>query len=594
MKNIDFTKVDITGGFWKKKQREMRDITIHAVYDRFYETGRIDAFKCDWEDGKPNQPHFFWDSDVAKWMESAAYLISEKPDEALETAVESLIDEIEKNQWEDGYFNIYYTVVEKGKRFTDRDYHELYCCGHLLEASIAYYQATGKDRFLNCMKKYVDLVDRIFRVENSAAFTTPGHEELELALMKLYNLTGEEKYLRLAEFFIDKRGATSKDKENGEQNQSHLPVREQTEALGHSVRATYLYSAMADLAYATGDEVLKKACLALFDSIANRKMYITGGIGSISGWEAFGADYYLPNEIAYTETCAAIGLAFFCLRMQLIDPGNSVYADIIERILYNGFLSSYSLDGTEFFYENPLAVPPSDSRTPQIHYPITQRVKVFWCSCCPPNITRFVPSVGNYFYSTDKDTVFVNQFAESEADVETESGETVHISQKTDFPNSGAVEITVDKTCRLAVRIPSWCKKYSGDRGYMYFDCKNGEIISLDFEMKPVWMDANVRVYANAGRSALTYGPKVFCMEAVDNGDYLNCVRIREDEPVEIGFDSELDVPVLFVKARKREDDRNLYSEHKPASVYFTAKFIPFHTFANRGESEMVTWVILD
>ena len=336
----NYRNVTLRQGFWKQMEELNSKVTVNAVYDRFYETGRIDAFKFDWKEGEPNQPHFFWDSDVAKWMEGAAYILSREDRPDLEEKIESLIDLIEKNQCEDGYFNIYFTVVKPEARWSCRDWHELYCAGHLMEAACAYYDVTGRDRFLRLMEKYADYIKKVFVDEHSAAFTTPGHEEIELALYRMYKTTGNAKYFELCRFFLENRGLS----ENKEADilgspyyaQNHLPIREQKEAFGHSVRAVYLYSGMADLALESGDEALKDACRALFESIVNNKMYVTGGIGSAYRGETFTVPYDLPNASAYAETCASIGLMFFAQRMIALDPENAAkYADAIELEMYN-------------------------------------------------------------------------------------------------------------------------------------------------------------------------------------------------------------------------------------------------------------------
>ncbi|MBQ3860924.1 MAG: glycoside hydrolase family 127 protein, partial [Clostridia bacterium] len=423
---IDHRNVTISGGYWKKKMDLNRKVTMNAVYDRFHESGRIDAFRCDWKEGMPNRPHIFWDSDVAKWMEGAAYILETDKNPLLEEKVEQLIDWIEAGQHEDGYFNIYYTVVEPDKRWTDRNCHELYCAGHLMEAACAYYNATGRDRFLRCMEKYADYIAKVFMEEHSAAFKTPGHEEIELALYKMYKTTGRQKYFDLMRYFLETRGQP----DNGEAQifnaaryaQSHAPIRAQHEAFGHSVRAMYLYSGMADLANETGDAELLDACRDLFRDTVNRKMYVTGGIGSTSIGEAFTVPYDLPNSKAYTETCASVGLMFFANRMFRADPvKSSAYADVVELEMYNGALSGLSLDGEKFFYENPLEICLRErnritATNDREHFPITERVRIFGCSCCPPNLNRLLPALGDYFYGYDeeKGEVYINRFGDSE------------------------------------------------------------------------------------------------------------------------------------------------------------------------------------
>lgn len=607
MERIDFKNTVITGGLWKKKQDMLRKTTVYAVYDRFVDTGRFDAFRCDWKEGDPVKPHFFWDSDVAKWIEGAAYLTSLRREPKLEKIVDETVGLIVKNQGDDGYFNIYFTVVEPEARFTDRTRHELYCAGHLIEAAVAYFEATGKRRFLDAMIRYADYIYERFYVLKDAAFKTPGHEEIELALVKLYRCTGDEKYLALAKYFIDERG--NKEESGDEKaydvySQSHLPVREQREALGHAVRATYLYSAMADLARLSGDAGLKDACEALFDDIVQKKMYITGGIGSSSCGEAFTLPYDLPNVVAYTETCAAIGLAFFASRMLDLDV-DSKYSDVIERVIYNGFLSSTSLDGKAFFYENPLEVIPYLSERDKlnnykgmwsepIRFPDKSRSEIFYCSCCPPNVVRFIPSIAGFMYSDDGETLYVHQYMQSKTTV-TRGEEKLTVRQTTRYPESGRVKIKVDGgSTKIAVRVPFWCeKKFETVKGYAHFELKDGETLSLDFGMPTRLIEAKSDVALDCGRYAVMRGPVVYCIEGVDNEGHLRDIRVDPRASFRAGKNETLGVPTLTVRAWRREEDGDapLYSVMRRRLVRCDAVFIPYYAFANRGESEMLVWV---
>ena len=611
IKSVDFANTKITGGFWKQKQDLVRKVTVHAVYDRFVDTGRFEAFKFNWKEGMPFKPHIFWDSDVAKWLEGAAYLTELKRDPELEKIVDETVDLIEKNQGEDGYFNVYFTVSEPEKRFTLRSHHELYCAGHLMEAAVAYYKATGKRKFLDCMCKYADHIEKRFMIDKDTAFATPGHEEIELALVRLYECTGDMRYLNLAAYFINTRGT---DVDRGGRNdpeqikddihiQAHMPVREQSDAVGHAVRAVYLYCGMADVAYHTGDESLKAACKRLFDSIVNKRMYITGGIGSSSTGEAFTNDYDLPNLFAYAESCAALGLALFANRMLKLEP-NAVYADIVEKAIYNGFMSSISLDGKAFFYENPLEIIPQfnhrDEFSPfksTLHLPRTQRAEVFGCSCCPPNIVRFIPSIANLMYGDDGETVYVHQFMQSETDIK-RGEQTLHLSQKTAYPENGKVKITLKGgDTRIAVRIPGWCDSYTGEtvNGYAYFDMHDGETLEFDFKMKVKFIEARPEAVFDCGRYAVTRGPIVFCMEGVDNGSCIRDIRLKSRARFKYSKNKELGVPMLTVDAyrRKRDADIPLYREKADEFEKTQAVLIPYYAFANRGESEMQVWHIV-
>lgn len=607
MNGIRICDIDITGGFWKYRQELNRSVTTWAVYDRFKETGRFDAFKCNWKEGMPHKPHIFWDSDVAKWIEGASYLLMKEKDERLEKIIDETVSDIENNMDECGYFNSYYLTFRNEKRFTDRNNHELYCAGHLMEAAVAYNEATGKDKFLKLMCRYADYIYEVFVMQKSAAFSSPGHEEIELALVKLYNATGNEKYLALSKYFIDERGKEPKNTEDelrySRMLQSHIPVREQKTAEGHSVRAVYLYSAMADLARIFGDAELADSCGKIFDDIINHKMYVTGGIGSVRVYEGFTLDYDLPNAGAYAESCAAIGMCMFAKRM-LESEADSRFADICELEFYNGFLSSTSLGGDEFFYENPLELQPklkdravAAEKSRGEVMPITQRVKVFDCSCCPPNIVRFVPSVGEYMYTYDENTVYVHHYSESTAKV---GG--ARITQITDYPNGGNVKIIAENVNTLAVRIPFWCKNYeirlnggsvSPDikKGYAYINVNGNAEIEIDFEIKAQLIEANPNVTACAGKVAVRKGVFVYCLEAVDNGENLNGLKIPLSAEFTSEYSDNFKADILKTTAYK--------SAYAADSLYAPAypdekteiTLIPYYAFANRGESEMIVWL---
>ena len=595
MQTVSYRDVTLKSGFLYEKQLLNRNAAMDAVYDRFSETGRIGAFRFDWKPGMPNQPHFFWDSDVAKWMEGAAYILQKERDPELEAKVESLIDDIEAHQEDSGYFNIYFTVCEPDKRFSNRDWHELYCAGHLFEAAVAYYEATGKDRFLLLMEKYADFIKKIFVDEKSAAFSTPGHEEIELALIRMYRATGKKKFLDLAAFFINGRSVL--DSDGTPYNQSHLPVREQSGAVGHCVRACYLYSAMADFAYETNDKELYNTCKALFNDIVGRKMYVTGGIGAARSGESFSYAYDLSNDLAYAETCAAIALMFFAHRMMRFE-NDPVYADVIERILYNGMISGLSLDGKSFFYENPLEIDPdfnniNTSTKVKERFPITQRVEVFDCSCCPPNIMRFVASISGLIYGFDDNTVYINQYINSEGDV---NG--IKISQKTDYPNNGKITVRCNSNKKqIAFRIPCWCKsfninkKYSIKNGYAYVDLDSEENIELELDMPVRIISANRRIHSDAGRIAVMRGPVVYCAEGIDNGADIKSIALPAESVFELA-ESEFLLPILKTEAYRPFESDSLYYEAVDDYEKIPLTLIPYYAFANRGESEMQVWLL--
>lgn len=602
MNNIEFSDVKITGGYWKARQDINCSVTLKAVYDRFNETGRFEALKCDLRDGDTNIPHIFWDSDVAKWIEGASYILhSEKNDQAMEI-IENAIDLIIKNSDKNGYFNSHFLVAEKENRFRLRECHELYCAGHLIEAAVAYYELTGKDRFLNAVKKYADYIERAFKIDNTAAFITPGHPEIELALVRLYKATGEKRYIELAKYFIDKRGNCDEpgiytDWANEYYSQDEIPVRERKTAEGHCVRALYLMCAAADIAYIYKDNDLKTACERFFDSIVNKRMYITGGVGSSNMGESFTIDYDLPNRTAYAETCAAISLAMFAERM-LKFGADSRYSDIIERTMYNGIMSGISLDGKSFFYENPLEIDPdfnniNTSTKVKERFPITQRVEVFDCSCCPPNIMRFVASISGLIYGFDDNTVYINQYMNSEGDV---NG--IKISQKTDYPNNGKITVRCNSNKKqIAFRIPCWCKsfninkKYSIKNGYAYVDLDSEENIELELDMPVRIISANRRIHSDAGRIAVMRGPVVYCAEGIDNGADIKSIALPAESVFELA-ESEFLLPILKTEAYRPFESDSLYYEAVDDYEKIPLTLIPYYAFANRGESEMQVWLL--
>ena len=420
----------------------------------------------------------FWDSDDAKWIEAVSYSLANHPNPEFERQVDAIVDLIEQAQQPDGYLNIYYTAIDPDNRFRNlRDWHELYDAGHMIEAAVAYYQATGKRKLLDVLCRYADLIDSKFGPEEGKKRGYPGHPELELALVKLYHTTNEPRYLKLAKYFVDERGQQPnyfdlEAQERGENPrefwaktyhycQAHAPLREQTEATGHSVRATYLYSGAADLVAETADPALFASLRSIWDDLTQHSMFITGGLGPANTNEGFTFAYDLPNETAYAETCAAIALVFWAQRMFLIDP-DSRYIDVLERALYNGVLSGVSFEGTHFFYANPLASCPKVSPferwsgiTTDRYY---RRSEWFACPCCPPNLARLVANIGEYFYSTMDDTVFVHLYDQNSATLQLDNSH-IQLAQSTDYPWDGDVSITVTveqpTAFDLALRTPA-------------------------------------------------------------------------------------------------------------------------------------------
>ncbi len=592
MQNIPYCSTKINKGFWKYYCDLVRNVTVRYLCQSYQESGRIGAFKCDWRSGSPNKPHVYWDSDVAKWIEGVAYLTKLSPEPELEKIVDQIADNIEKNQRADGYFNSAFLTLTPAETFTNRGAHELYCIGHLTEAALAYNDATGKTKLLDCMLKAVDNVYRIFITEKSAAFITPGHEEIELALMKLYEFSKNDKHLELARFFINMRGNNDID-EKRVSNQSHIPVREMTDAVGHAVRACYLYTGMAMLAKTDNDAQLQTVCDKIFDNIVNRKMSITGGVGAQKAAEAFSYDYDLPNAIAYNETCAAISLALFAGELQQANI-NSIYGNVIERIYYNGFISGVSLSGNRFFYTNPLEIDQKKYARAEEYHPISERVEGFDCSCCPPNIVRMLSSIPRYMYTLNGNDIYCNQFIDSQTTL-TVDGKEATIIQSTDYPLSGKITFKYSGApTTLFVRIPDWCVEYDGEteNGFARFSVNDGDTVTVDLPMKLHFVEANPNVQDNSGRYAVTYGPIVYCLEGVDNGENLRDITLLDNGNFEVKIEN-LSAPIIYMDAERRPNSNSLYSIKSDKRTKFRARLIPYFAFANRGKTDMLIWTMV-
>lgn len=593
MNNIPSTDVKIKDGFWRFYSDLNRNHIVENVYTRFKETGRFDAFRCDWHEGMPNKPHIYWDSDVVKWIEGVAYITGESPVPEWEAEVDQVVDYIVANQRSDGYFNSYFLSIDPSKIFTNRDWHELYCLGHAIEAAIAYHKITGKEKFLNCVLKNVDMVYRVFIEENSANFVTPGHEEIELALLKLYDYLGNKKHLELARFFINQRGNNEKE-EKTPQHQDNLPVRQISEAVGHSVRAGYLYTAMGMLAKIDNDKELEQACNRVFNDIVNYKMSITGGVGADHSGEKFSYKYDLPNSDTYNETCAAIALSLFAQAMQELKV-DSRYADIIERVLYNGIISGVSLDGEKFFYTNPLEID-RKKYVRSTYQPRCERVKVFNCSCCPPNVVRTLGNISRYMYTVDEDKVYCNQYASSEARLHIGGKEAI-LKQSTNYPYDGKITFEYSgEPMTLYVRIPEWCVEYKGEteNGFAKFALCDGDSITVDLPMELHFVEANPYVQDNSGRYAVQRGPIVYCMEEIDNGENLRDIRLLENGTVKVAKEEGIPAPVIYIDAKRRAVTDKLYYLKNDAYTSFTARLIPYFSFANREASDMIVWTMVE
>ncbi len=573
----------------------------------------------------------FQDSDVAKWIEAVAYSLENYPNPELEQKVDETIDLMGRCQQPDGYLNTYFTILRPDARWTYMMMgHELYCAGHLLEAAVAYYQATGKEKLMGIMERYIDYIITIMGPEEGKRKIYPGHEEIELALMKAYRLTGKQKYLDLAKYYVEQRGQQPcfffSERDDGPFNasasnpnkwtradyfQANAPIRELKDADGHAVRAMYYYSGVADLARATGDESLKKALETLWDSAVNRRMYVTGGFGSQRTSERFSIDYDLPNDVAYTETCAAVAAVFWSYRMLLMDL-DSRYSDVMERALYNNVLSGQSYDGTKYFYVNPLTVIPEVANYREDHASVkTQRVAWLECACCPSNLARLVTSLPSYLYSYDETGVSVHLYAGGSAELPV-GGKTVGFTMESGMPWSGDGKITVTKggTFQLRLRIPGWCAgKYrvsvNGEtaaqapvKGYLILDrtFAAGDVIEFSYEMPVLFLRADPRVNEDAGQVAVQRGPLVYCAEEADNGKLLSDLVLKTEEPA-VTADSDLfgGIKMILVSATRSDrgawEEGTLYSTKKPRRVPAQVKLLPYYLWNNRGEGELRVWL---
>lgn len=590
----------------------------------------VDTFEPLPEDRNHMEDRFygflFQDSDFYKWVEAVSYSLIHHPDKELEAIADDAIDVVCSAAQENGYLDTFFIINDLSKAFTNlRDQHELYCFGHLIEGAVAYYQATGKDKLLHAVTKYADYIVTKFGPEEGKLHGYPGHELAELALVRLYEVTGEQRYLTLSKYFIDERGRRPYyfDLEVGlsrsplddgscyEYSQSHLPVRQQKEAVGHAVRAVYLYSGMADVAKRTNDDSLFAACERLWDNITNQKMYLTGGIGATHLGEAFSYNYDLPNDTAYAETCASIGLVFFARRM-LEMKADRKYSDVMERALYNGILSGMALDGKSFFYVNPLEVIPEacrkDARKTHVK-PVRQ--KWFGCACCPPNIARMVSSIGSYAYTHSSDTLYVHLYVAGSVDLSCSEG-SIHLATESNLPwdKDASFTIHTDKplTYTIALRIPSWTDGYelSGLQdtnqiikdGYLYLTktWNKTERFHLQFNLHPCFLRSHQKVRENVRKVALVRGPLVYCLEEIDNSKDLHLIRIPEKITYSEVTTKEFGSDVITLETNGLREKvcpgDSLYSVYgRPEYEEVRLRWIPYYTWANRGEGEMKVWV---
>lgn len=567
----------------------------------------------------------FQDTDLAKWLEAVAYSLTYEPDPRLEQEADALIELVGKAQKENGYLNTYFSTLHPGSQYCNlKEGHELYTAGHFIEAAVAYYEATGKDTLLNIMRRCADHILQVFHSEGYLD-AVPGHEEIELALVKLAKVTGEKKYADMALSFVDRRGCSDylerehtlerfvdvwhdRDPYHSPYGQAHKPVRQQTTAEGHAVRALYLYSAMADLAGLYDDEELMQACLTLYENITQKRMYITGGVGSSGTLERFTTDYDLPNDTAYAESCASIALAMFCRRMASL-TGEAKYMDTAERALMNTVLSGVSMDGTKFFYVNPLEVVPSFcmGATDKNHVK-PQRQSWFGCACCPPNIARTLASLGSYAYSTDGEDLWVDLYIGGTCQC-TVGGKPAQLCLSTSLPYAGSAQlhITAEEALDGAVylRIPEYaedpCIFRNGvqlppkaDKGYVKVPVQGKSVqLQLTFDMPARLVYGNARLAADAGKCAVMKGPLVYCLEEADNGDGLCSLWLDTKEPLQEAFVPDLLGGTVTVTAKgfRTVTGQSLYSTQKPQLVPTQLRFVPYCFWGNRTGGEMAVWV---
>lgn len=582
---VQFSEVKITDDFWAPRLKNHKDVTLAVCIDQIEnQTGRIRNFENAALKQGEHSGIYFDDSDVYKALEGMAYSLQNNPDPVLEAKCDEWIAKFAAAQEEDGYINTYYTLTGLDKRWTVMDKHEMYCAGHMIEAGVAYYNVTGKRTLLDVCIRMADHMMSLFGPGKRD--WVPGHEEIELALVKLYQATGEKKYLDFSEWLIDERGkglgANEGKPWNAEYHQDDKPVREMTDIAGHAVRAMYLYCGMADVAAYTGDQGYIDALGRLWDDVVLKNMYVTGGIGQSAHNEGFTEDYSLPNLTAYCETCASVGMVLWNWRMNQF-TGDGKYVDVMERSMYNGALAGISLDGDRFFYVNPL-------ESLGNHH----RQAWYGCACCPSQICRFLPSIGNYIYGVSDDAIWVNLYIGDKADVRF-GGKNLTLTQETRYPWEGAVKLTVGTRSAvkadMRLRIPGWCKSYvikvngaevnpEVESGYAVLPgrWKDGDVIELDMDMPVELVAADPRTKEDEGMRAVQRGPLVYCIEEVDNKDGFDELAISEDAEFTTAFQKDLLKGVVTIDAK---------------ACGKTLKYIPYYSWDNREAGKMKVWVPL-
>ena len=583
IEQIDFSHVKINDNFWSPRLSKHVSATLPVCIDQIEnQTGRIRNFENAAKGEGEHSGIFFDDSDVYKALEGMAYSLINNPDPELEKKADEWIDKFAAAQQPDGYINTFYTLTGLDKRWTNMDKHEMYCAGHMIEAGVAYYQATGKRKLLDVCIRMTDHMMSQFGP--GKRHWVPGHEEIELALVKLYQTTQEQKYLDFAYWLLEERGhghGTMGDEGKWDPvyYQDIVPVRRLTDISGHAVRCMYLYCGMADVAALKNDTGYIAAIDRLWDDVVHRNMYITGGIGSSRDNEGFTEDYDLPNLDAYCETCASVGMVLWNQRMNQL-TGDSKYIDILERSLYNGALAGISLGGDRFFYVNPL-------ESKGDHH----RQEWYGCACCPSQLSRFLPSIGNYIYASSDDALWVNLYIGNTGQIRI--GETdILLTQETDYPWDGSVKLTIstsqplEKEIRL--RIPNWSKTYdlsingkrinvSEKKGYAVIkDWKSQDVIALDMDMPVEIVAADPHVKENFGKRAIQRGPLVYCMEEIDNPEYFDQIQLSPSTTFQTAFVSDILNGIKTIKTNGRAQ---------------SATFIPYYAWDNRKAGKMRVWI---
>lgn len=576
---IDFSKVRITDSFWQPRLKTHAEVTLSSCINQCEkETNRIKNFAI--AAGLENgdfKGFVYDDSDLYKMVEGASYSLMNNPNPELEKKLDEIIGKIAGAQLEDGYLMTYFILGNLEDRWTNMDKHEMYCCGHLIEAAIAYYKATGKRSLLDVACKYADHIGRTFG-EGKRTWV-PGHQEIELALVKLYRVTDEKRYLQLAQWLLDQRGYNKGDWKAKDYYQDLIPVRELSKISGHAVRAMYMFTGMADVASITRDSGYTAALDRLWEDVVKKKMYLTGGIGSSRHNEGFSEDYDLPNEEAYCETCASVGMVFWNQRMNML-KGEGKYADVLERSMYNGALAGISLSGDRFFYVNPLASSGKHHRKPW-----------YGTACCPSQLSRFLPSVGNYIYAVSEDALWVNLYIGNEARFDC-AGTVLQLVQETLYPWEGGVKLTLKPAeitdFNVKLRLPGWCVGYTlkvngeiiqplADKGYLSIrrKWKKGDVVEFNMDMPVQVVEADPRVAADRGKRALQRGPLVYCMEETDNSRFDDQVLTPETE-YRADYRADFLNGVIAITARQKTD---------------SILFIPYYAWDNREAGKMKVWV---